>query len=39
MHCYHAWWMSWHHPLGSRSLADPTLYIQRTLELLQDMPR
>lgn len=31
--------MSWHHPLGSKNMSDPTLFIQRTYELLQDMPR
>ena len=39
MHCYHTWWLSWHHPLGSQGMADPTRYIQRSYELMQDMPR
>ncbi len=39
MHCYHTWWLSWHHPLGNQNLTDPTRYIQRTYEMLQDMPR
>lgn len=39
MHCYHTWWMSWHHPFGNKNLTDPTRYIQRTYEMLQDMPR